>query len=97
MSLTSSEILLRKSNLLKECADAYAYAVEVVSKESFTAEAISQSCTEICRNCAKECATLGSDYQDDRIYTMCMEYASLCEELLKYNNGVTYERMKKSI
>ncbi|KHE72524.1 hypothetical protein [Halobacillus sp. BBL2006] len=97
MSLTNSEILQKKSNLLKECADAYAYAVEVVCKESFTAEAINQSCTEICRNCAKECAALGSDPQEDRVYAMCMEYASLCEELLKYNNGSTHERMRKSI
>lgn len=98
MSNTSKETLLKKSNLLKECGDAYRYAVEVISKDSPAAEVICRSSAEICQNCAEECADIESATpSEDPTYDMCLEYASLCEELLNYVHVTDQEKIEKTM
>ncbi|MCA0971040.1 hypothetical protein LCM20_10600 [Halobacillus litoralis] len=78
---SSSQTLLKRSQLLKECSDAYAYAVEVVTKNSVMAEDIAMSCAEVCYECAKECTSSEPGLFDEELYNMCLQYASLCERM----------------
>ncbi|TGB01605.1 hypothetical protein [Halobacillus salinus] len=91
MSVCDPKILVERTNLLKECADAYAYAVEVVSKNSVMAEDISRSCAEVCYQSAEECLSLDHDALAEELYNMCYQYAVLCEKIIG-NNKPAYEK-----
>lgn len=92
-----AKLLMKKTLLLKECADAYGYAVEVVASRSLTAEAICQSCAEVCYRCAEESKKLGDDLVGGDVYQMCLNYAALCEKILSYRDPVPVAELRESI
>ena len=97
MSHPCSRTLKKQTDLLKECSDAYLYAVEVVTKNSVMAADLCQSCAEVCYNCADECSALEDDLLGKELYNMCMKYARLCEEIMAYHSTQQPKQLKETI
>ncbi|MFG6147306.1 hypothetical protein [Halobacillus sp. B23F22_1] len=74
--MTSSNERLKEARLLKECSDAYVYAVEVNDKTE-NSWAIDSS-IELCTQCAQESLEIRNN---SKIYDLCLEYVRLCENI----------------
>ncbi|RWZ58965.1 hypothetical protein EQV77_08405 [Halobacillus fulvus] len=97
MSRMCSDTLLKKTTLLKECSDAYTYAVEVVQKQSPMAEDMCKSCAEVCYKCAEECLTLEEEWLGEELYQMCLKYADLCEKIIHYAGLSEQQKLKETM
>ncbi|MCP3027561.1 hypothetical protein [Halobacillus sp. A5] len=80
--MNSKTALLEEARLLKECSDAYVYAVEVYEK-SESSWAVDSS-IELCRQRAEESRHIRNN---SKIYDLCLEYVYLCENIRNTQSG----------
>ncbi|GGF21748.1 hypothetical protein GCM10010954_20710 [Halobacillus andaensis] len=80
--MNSSTEQLKEARLLKECSDAYVYAVEVNEKTE-SSWAI-ESSIELCKQCAQESLQIRNN---SKIYDLCLEYVGLCENIRNTQSG----------
>ncbi|MFZ0369693.1 MAG: hypothetical protein WAM07_08825 [Halobacillus sp.] len=97
MPASGSSPLLKKADLLKNCCQAYAYAVEVHQNNSRMAEDMCKSCAEVCRACAADCLKLEQDSLREDTYQMCLKYAEMCEKIMGFQTRSTKKEWKESI
>ncbi|UOQ45335.1 four-helix bundle copper-binding protein [Halobacillus salinarum] len=88
--------LLKRTQLLHQCQEAFQYAVEMVQKNAGDAESICKSCAELCKDCADECLQIENDEFQDPLYLMCLDYAKLCEGIIAFQKKMPLPPLKES-
>ncbi|MFC7319368.1 hypothetical protein [Halobacillus campisalis] len=74
--MKASSTALKEARLLKECSDAYLYAVEVSEKTN--SDWAVKSSVEQCQECVEESLIIT---KNKKIHDLCLEYVHLCENI----------------